>query len=135
MSLYYEDQQAESLRRAEDFRNSRIPKFLTHFETVLSKNGNGILVGSKVSTADLTIFQVLEGLAFAFPKRMGTLRKEGSYKSLFTLQDRFERELEGYLKNERRTEFGTGIFRHYPELVSVAFFLITCINGLLSQDA
>ncbi|KAF8529500.1 hypothetical protein JB92DRAFT_2782937 [Gautieria morchelliformis] len=115
-SLYYEDQKAESLRRAEDFRRTRIPKFLAHFETILSTNGNGVLVGSKVSTADLTIFHVLDGLTFAFPKRMATLRNEGLYKTAFAFKDRLGQELEGYLNSGRRQKFSQGLFRHYPEL-------------------
>lgn len=85
---------------------------------MLAKNGTGVLVGSKVSIADLTVFQVLEGLAFAYPVRMGTLMNEGSYTTLFALKDRVGKDLEGYLKSERRLAFGNGIFRHYPELVS-----------------
>jgi glutathione S-transferase len=121
VALYYEDQKTESIRRAEDFRKSRIPKFLTHFEAVLAKTGTGVLVGSKVSIADLTIFQVLEGLTFAFPKRMGTLRNSGSYEALFALRDGVGKHLEEYLNSERRKGFSNGIFRHYPELVSFTY--------------
>ena len=98
VALYYEDKKTEALRCAGDFHKSRIPKFLTHFEAVLAKNRTGVLVGSKVSMVDLTIFQVLEGLAFAYPLRMGTLRKNGSYTTLFALRvrDRVWKDLEGY---------------------------------------
>ena len=119
--LYYEDQKPEAFRRAEDYRKSRIPKFLTHFETVLSTNDNGVLVGSKVSTADLAIFHVLNGLSFAYPKRMATLRSEGLYTSVFALHDRLEKELQGYLKSGRRKKYNMGVFRYYAELVSAHF--------------
>ncbi|KAF8588498.1 glutathione S-transferase [Ramaria rubella] len=115
-ALYYEDQKPEALRRAKDFRESRIPKFFTHFETVLSANGTGVLIGSKVSTADLTLFQVLEGLTFAFPTCINALKTKGSFKMLFALQDRLRSELESYLKSDRHTNFGMGLYRYYPEL-------------------
>ena len=47
-NLYYEDQKAEALRAAEQFRASRLPKYMQHFQSVLetnpankNKNGNG----------------------------------------------------------------------------------------------
>src|SRR4051794_34710081 len=62
--LYYEDQQAEAKRRAEDFRENRMTKFLNYFETVLRRNPRGpeYLVGSTVTYADLSLFQIVDGL-------------------------------------------------------------------------
>jgi len=117
--LYYEDQKQEALRRAEDFRANRIPKFLTHFETVLKANNqNNVLVGSGVSTADLTLFQVLEGLLFAFPRRMGALKKLGKHDKTFNLLEHVRNGLQHYLKSDRRQKFSMGLYRHYPELDS-----------------
>jgi glutathione S-transferase len=62
--LYYEDQKEESLRKSKDFRENRIPKFFDFFERVLKGNKDGkgqYLVGSKLSYADTTLWQVLDG--------------------------------------------------------------------------
>lgn len=48
---YYEDQKPEALRKATDFRELRIPKFLGYFERVLNGNREGkgrFLVGSQL---------------------------------------------------------------------------------------
>ncbi|GJJ07709.1 hypothetical protein Clacol_001914 [Clathrus columnatus] len=119
VNLYYEDQKTESKRRAEDFRENRIPKFLTHFETVLqnnTNNNNNFLVGLTISTADLTLFQVLDGLHFALPRRIGTLRKSGEYTRVFQLYDRVKDELKDYLGSKRRRDYSIGLYRDYPEL-------------------
>jgi len=118
-SLYYEDQKDESSRRAEDFRTTRMPKFLNHFEKVLKANeGNKVLVGTAISTADLTLFHVLEGLTFAFPRRMGSLKKSGEYDRLFAFGAHVRQKLQHYLQSERRQKFSMGLYRHYPELAS-----------------
>jgi len=103
-SLYYEDQRAESLRRAKSFRESRIPKFLGYFET------RATLPFSYVS---LSLFQVMEGLDYAFPE---TMRKT-NYRNLRKLQEKVRKRLAPYLASERRIPFNqSGLFRHYPEL-------------------
>jgi glutathione S-transferase len=117
--LYYEDQQAEAKRRAEDFRTSRMPKFLGWFERALESNGDWIAGGDRWSYADLSLFQLVEGLRFAFPKRMKTLEK--SLPKLAALHRRIAdlQELREYLGSDRRMPFGEGIFRHYKELDAV----------------
>jgi len=117
--LYYEDQKPESLRRAELFRRSRIPLFLEWFETILSSNakGDAHLVGGRISTADLSLFQVVEGLAYAFPKAMK--RELAKVPRVAALHDRVAARprIKAYLASERRIPFNEdGIFRHYPEL-------------------
>jgi glutathione S-transferase len=117
--LYYEDQLAEAKRRAEDFRAHRIPKFLNYFETVLSRNPRGpeYLVGHTVSYADLSAFQIVAGLRYAFPKRMKTL--ESKCPHLIALHDRIRssKRIAAYLESPRRIAFNKeGIFRHYAEL-------------------
>src|SRR5580704_11714180 len=69
--LYYEDQKPEALRRAKYFREERISKFLGWFERILARNpeGAGQLVGSSLTYADLSLFQIVEGLVYAFPRR------------------------------------------------------------------
>lgn len=117
--LYYEDQKPESLRRAELFRQSRIPLFLEWFETVLSSNtkGDAHLVGGRISTADLSLFQVVEGLSYAFPQAMK--RELATVPRVVALRDRVAARprIKAYLASERRIPFNEdGIFRRYPEL-------------------
>lgn len=114
---YYEDQKDEALKKAEDVRGSRIPKFLSYFQRVLQGNGNGkYLVGNKLTYADLTTWQVLDGLLFAFPKEMEVRKRE--FEDLFKFYEALKEEkgLKEYLKSGRRLPYGDGVFRHYPEL-------------------
>ena len=113
--LYYEDQRPEAARRADDFRENRMPKFLTHFERVLAHRGPW-LTGARWSYADLSLFHLVEGLRFAFPLRTATI--EGDCPKLIALHDavRALPELAAYLARERRKPFANGIFRYYPEL-------------------
>jgi len=117
--LYYEDQKPEARRRAADFRDSRIPKFLGYFEQVLARNPRGqhFLAGSRLSYADLSLFQIMAGLHYAFPRAMAKSARH--YKRITALsqlvQDR--PRIAQYLASERRIPFNEdGIFRHYPEL-------------------
>jgi glutathione S-transferase len=117
--FYYEDQKLESLRRAKMFRESRIPKFLDWFETILSSNpkGDAHLVGGRISTADLSLFQAVEGLSYAFPKAMK--RELAKAPRVVALHDRVAARprIKAYVASERRIPFNEdGIFRHYPEL-------------------
>ncbi|MDQ1814216.1 glutathione S-transferase [Massilia sp. CCM 9210] len=119
VSLYYEDQKKEAKRRASDFIGNRIPKFLSYFEGVLQqpKRRGGFLVGSRLSYADLSMFQVMEGLRYAFPKAMKRL--EPDYPGLVALHDHVAQRpnIAAYLASKRRIAFNEdGIFRHYPEL-------------------
>jgi glutathione S-transferase len=119
VNLYYEDQKNEARRRAEDFRTARIPKFLGYFEQILARNPRKqrFLAGAKLTYADLSLFQILAGLKYAFPRAMA--RSARRYKRLAALsqlvQDR--PRIARYLASERRIPFNEeGIFRHYPEL-------------------
>ena len=118
---YYEDQKDEALKKAEDFRAKRLPKFFGFFERVLEGNkelGQGkFLVGRKLSYADTTLWHVLHGLQFAFPKEMGARMK--AYPTLFNTfypSVREQNGLKDYLTSGRRLPFSEGVFRHYPEL-------------------
>ncbi|PSK60256.1 hypothetical protein B9Z65_1154 [Elsinoe australis] len=118
---YYEDQKDAAMTRAADFRENRIPKFFSYFERNLKSNeGSGqgkYLVGSKLTYADTTLWQVLDGLFFAYPKEMQARAKE--YPLLF---DTFypslkaEKWLKEYLDSGKRLQFSNGLFRNYPEL-------------------
>ena len=116
MGAYYEDQKDEALRRAGDFRDNRIPKFLGWFETILTRRGDWLAGGERWSYADLSLFQLVEGLRFAFPRRMKTV--EADNRRVTALRDRVAGlpELQAYLSSDRRLPFSDGIFRHYPEL-------------------
>lgn len=118
-SQYYEEQKPEARRRAEDFLTHRLPKYLGYFERVLQRNGRGRgwLVGARLTYADLSLFQVLTGLNYAFPLTMKRIVRR--YRRLSALRRSVEARprIGSYLQSERRVPFSEdGIFRHYPEL-------------------
>lgn len=120
-NLYYEDQKEEAKRKATDYIQNRLPKFLGYFERVLqseASKGGEWLYGGQLTYADLVLFQTVDGVLFAFPKAMGELRKSGKYDGVFALVERVrEREnIKEYLASERRQPYNMGIYRHYPEL-------------------
>jgi len=116
-SLYYEDQRREAKRRAASFVDERIPKFLGYFEDLLGRSGATYLAGRSVSYADLSLFQVMAGLRYAFPKAMA--RHARSQRRVAALHDRVAARprIAAYLASPRRIAFNEqGIFRHYPAL-------------------
>jgi glutathione S-transferase len=122
-SLYYEDQKAAARRCAAHFRAERLPKYLDYFENVLKRNprGNRHLVGAKSSYADLSMFQVMAGLQYAFPHAMARLKRR--YPLLDALSRRAAAlpRIAAYLASPRRMPFNNGgIFRHYPALDGVS---------------
>jgi glutathione S-transferase len=122
-SLYYEDQKEEAKARSAEFIRERIPKFLGYFERVIAGNPKGTahISGDRLTYVDLSLFQVLEGLRYAFPKAMKGSEK--TYPLLQALHDMVEQRpnIAAYLKSDRRLAFNVnGIFRHYPELDQAA---------------
>ena len=118
-SLYYEDQRNEALARAADFRRSRMPKYLGYFERVLAHNNSrgGHLVGARLSYPDLSLYQTVAGLRYAFPRAMAGL--EPNYPRVVALHNwvAARPRIAIYLASDRRIPFNQhGIFRHYPEL-------------------
>jgi glutathione S-transferase len=118
-SLYYEDQKPEALRRAKEFCGVRIPKYLQWFESIIVRNPAGArhLVGGKLSYADLSLFQLIEGLRYAFPKAASAALAKAP--AVVELHDRVAAlpRVTAYLRSERRIPFNEqGIFRRYPEL-------------------
>ena len=115
--LYYEDQKPEAKRYAENFLDERAPKYLGYFETVLKKVGGPYLLGRKVTYIDLSVFQLIEGLRYAFPQAMKGIERK--VPSLVTVHDKVAARpgIKAYLASPRRIAFNEmGIFRHYPEL-------------------
>ena len=115
-SLYYADQKVEALRRAADLRKTRLPKFLGYFERVLERGG-GYHALRTHSYVDLSLFQVMAGLAYAFPRAMGRL--QSALPRLHALSERVAARpnIAAYLASPRRVAFNEdGIFRHYDEL-------------------
>ena len=117
--LYYEDQKPEAQRRAQSFRTSRIAKYLGWLERVLVANPRGPahLVGGRISYADLSLFQVVEGLSYAFPR--ATARALRRTPHVVRLRDHVAERprIRAYLASPRRITFNEdGIFRRYPEL-------------------
>lgn len=107
-TLYYEEQKREARRRAGTFLAERLPKFMRYFERA---------VDERFSYVHLSLFQMIEGLRYAFPSAMGKLEKR--HKRLMELHDRVAARprTAAYLASQRRIPFNQdGIFRHYPEL-------------------
>ncbi|PVE25075.1 glutathione S-transferase [Microvirga sp. KLBC 81] len=119
VSLYYEDQKAEALKRSAEFRKNRIPAFLDWFETILARNpsGDAHLVGNKLTYVDLSLFQMIEGLSYAFPKAMKRVLKDAPRVAALHKAVAQRPRMKAYLASPRRIPFNEeGIFRHYPEL-------------------
>jgi glutathione S-transferase len=116
-ALYYEDQKPEAKRRTEIFLDQRVPKFLGYFDDIIRKSGRPYLTGKKVTYADLSLFQIVDGLRYAFPR--ATARAEKKFARVSKLHDAVAKRprIAAYLKSKRRIAFNTmGIFRQYPEL-------------------
>ena len=121
-ALYYEDQKAAAKLRAKSFTAARMPKFLGYFESVLADNKKSKgrhAVGARLSYVDLSLFQVIEGVRYAFPNALGRLQKK--LPRLLALHDRVAERprIAAYLASERRIAFNEDdVFRRYPELDS-----------------
>jgi glutathione S-transferase len=117
VSAYYEDQKPEAARFAEEFREQRMPKFLRYFEDAAVANPGSWLVGDHWSYGDTSLFQIVEGLRYMFPRRMGAIGNH--YPGILAIHDAVAAlpGIRAYLASDRRLAFNTqGIFRHYPEL-------------------
>jgi glutathione S-transferase len=116
-ALYYEDQRPAAKRYTREFWRHRVPKLLGYFETVLEKSGGPYVFGRRLSYVDLSLFQIVAGLRYAFPRRMG--RYEKKVPRLVALHDRVSERprVAAYLQSERRIPFNEwGIFRAYRAL-------------------
>jgi glutathione S-transferase len=116
-SLYYEDQISEAKKRTNEFWKDRVPKFLGYFEGLMEEGGGGFLTGRKLTYVDLSLFQIVDGLRYAFPQRMKAFERK--IPKLCDLHGRVASRprIKAYLASDRRIPFNEdGIFRHYKAL-------------------
>lgn len=118
-SLHYEDQRREARARTADFLKTRAPKYLGYFERVLERNraGDRHLVEGSLTYPDLSLFQIVAGLRYAFSRAM--TRLEPKYPRVVAVHHMVAARprIAAYLASARRIPFNQhGIFRHYPEL-------------------
>jgi glutathione S-transferase len=119
VELYYEDQKKEAKARSAAFLAHRAPTYLGYFERVLQGNpaGSAHAVGAGLTTVDLSLFQVMAGLEYAFPRAMSDHDKRFPALSALARAIAERPNIAGYLASKRRVPFNeSGIFRHYPEL-------------------
>ena len=115
--LYFEEQVPSAKRRTKDFWRYRVPKFLGYFEKLLARSAGPWLLGRGLCYADLSLFQIIEGLRYGFPKRMKRFEKK--IPRLIALHDRVAKRprIAAYLASERRIPFSQwGIWRYYKPL-------------------
>jgi glutathione S-transferase len=115
--LYYEEQIPAAKRRTADFWKYRVPKFLGYFERILTQSGGPYLLGRRLCYVDLSLFQIVEGLRYGFPKRMKRFEKK--IPRVVALHDRVAKRprIAAYLASERRIPFSQwGIYRYFKEL-------------------
>jgi glutathione S-transferase len=116
-SLYYEDQRTPARKRTAEFWNERVPKYLGYFEGLIAQRGGAFVTGRRLTYVDLSLFQIVAGLRYAFPKRMKKFERD--IPGLVALHDRIAARpnIEVYLASPRRIPFNEdGIFRHYKAL-------------------
>jgi len=117
--LYYEDQKKEARRCAAGFLAERIPKFIGYFERVLARSGGKHAVAGRFSYVDLALFQVVDGLGYAFPRAWSRSRRKAPRLVALHRAVAAHPRIAAYLASPRRVPFNEdGIFRHYPELDS-----------------
>jgi len=78
---------------------------------------SGLTIGRRVTYPDLSLFQVVEGMRYAFPKAMARLEKK--LPLTVALHDRIAKRprIAAYLASDRRPPFHNhDIFRRYPAL-------------------
>ncbi|MGA9865051.1 MAG: glutathione S-transferase C-terminal domain-containing protein [Acetobacteraceae bacterium] len=117
--LYFHEQKPEAVHRARVFRQTRLPKFLGWFDRVLARNpaGDAHLVGGAITYVDLSLFQVVEGLSYAFPRTTARVLNDLPRVAALRMAVAQRPRIKAYLESDRRVPFNeTGIFRHYPEL-------------------
>ena len=118
-ALYFEDQIGEAKQKSVHFLEVRAPKYLGYFERAIAGNsvGSDYTIGSVPTHVDLSIFQLIAGLRYAFPKAMARIEPDfplasGLHDTVAVLP-----RIAEYLASDRRIPFNEkGVFRRYPEL-------------------
>ncbi len=114
-ALYYEDQKTEAVAAATAFVRERLPAYAAYFERVLERSGGPFVLGDVCTYVDLSLFQLAEGLAFAFPRAFAAVERPRWARVVERVRAR--ERVAAYLASERRLPFNAdGIFRAYPEL-------------------
>jgi glutathione S-transferase len=116
---YYEDQKEEAKSRSKAFLKHRVPKFIGYFERIIAANPtrSGHAVGDALTYVDLSLFQIAEGLAYAFPRAMKNFDTDYPHVAVLRNRVRERPNIKAYLASKRRLAFNeSGIFRHHPEL-------------------
>ena len=140
---YYENQKEEAKKRATDYIENRLPKFVGYFERALrseASQGGEWLYGGKLTYADLVLFHTMDGVSFAFPKAVEKMKKSGEYDGVFNLVERVRsrENIKRYLESDRRQAYSMGIYRkslattHHAELISA---LQAIIQSWMLKDA
>jgi glutathione S-transferase len=109
--------EASRRHRRQGFCEERIPKYFAHFETALGVNPGSFCRADGFGHVDTSLFQLVEGLRYAFPRRMAQI--ESDYPRIFACRDAVAKlpGIIAYLASDRRIPFNEdGIFRHYLEL-------------------
>jgi glutathione S-transferase len=86
---------------------------------VLSDNPAGPkhIVGDRLTTVDLSLFQIWEGAAYAFPHAFANAGKLYPAIAALAKSVAAQKNVAAYLASDRRIPFNeSGVFRHYPEL-------------------
>ena len=115
--FYYEDAKPEAKRFTQNFLEERAPKYLGYFNTVIEKSKGPYVLGRGFSYVDLSLFQLIEGLRYAFPKAMKRIERD--VPRVVAVRDKVAERpgIKKYLASPRRIPFNeSGIFRCYPEL-------------------
>lgn len=117
-SLYFEEQIDAAKLAAAKFIELRLPKYMSYFEKIIARNPQGpYICGGGVTYADLSMFQLVEGLRYAFPNAFAKV--EANYPRLIALHRELAKRprMKSYLDSPRRIPFNEmGIFRRYPVL-------------------
>lgn len=119
-ALYYEDQREAALARTQAFLDHRLPKYLRYLESVVATRSAAAeprsLLGAH-SYVDLSVFQVLAGLRYAFPTAMRALEPSLPHLGGLSARVASQPRVAAYLASPRRIAWNLhGIFRAYPEL-------------------
>ena len=121
VGAYYEEQKEEAKRKAADYIENRLPKFIGYFQRVLkseASKGGEWLYGGQLSYADLVLFHTIDGISFAMPKAIAKLKESGKYDRVFALVERVRgrENIDKYLKSDRRQKYSMGIYRRLSSL-------------------